>query len=75
MKGIYVNRRTGEQDLLYIEIHFEEKKKEEIEILDEDIQQEYDCFFEYLKDSSYVYGEEEMLTYMKAVLAEYRERN
>lgn len=72
LRGISVERRLGDYDILCLYIHFEEGKKEMIEILDCDIKREYVRFFRYLKDSGYAYSENETLQFMKETLKEWR---
>lgn len=71
MKGIHIEQWTDAIDRLVVEIHFDHKANEEIEIADEDIRKEFYQFYEWLSTSDYVYSEEETRRFMIQVLEKY----
>lgn len=74
MRGLHIEQVHGKTEKLTFTIRFEEEKKEQIEITEQRILNRFWQFFEYLKESEYVYSEEETLEYMKKQLKEYEKK-
>lgn len=71
LKGIHIEQKQWQQEALCIELHYEKDRKEEIEILDKDIQEEFRMFCNCLQQVGYLYCEEETLAYMEDLLWRY----
>ncbi len=72
MRGISIEQRNFDE--LHIYLNFEEGQKEEVFVLDPDVKKGFADFFRYLKESGFVYGEEETMAFMKGVLKRYQKR-
>jgi len=74
MRGLHIEQVHGKTEKLTFTIRFQEEQKEQIEITEQRILNRFWQFFEYLKESEYVYSEEETLEYMKKQLKEYEKK-
>lgn len=68
MEGIHIEQVYGKIQKLTVTINFWNEEKEQIEISEQRILNQFWNFFEYLKESEYVYTLEESIQYMKQVL-------
>ncbi len=71
LKGIHLEQWLGTKNALWVEHWSETGQKEEVAIVDKDIQQAYSRFFAYLNKGGKAYGEAETLACMKDVLDYY----
>jgi len=74
LKGIHLEQWLGTKNALWMEHCLETGQKEEIAIVDKEIQQAYSRFFAYLKKGGKTYGEAETLACMRDVLDYYCEK-
>jgi hypothetical protein len=71
LEGIRIDSRKPETENLRIEIHLIEEN-EQILVSDPQMKEKFRMYLECLKDSSFVYEEEETLQYMKQVLDKFQ---
>lgn len=74
MQGLQVEQVHGKVEKLTFTIRFQGEMKEQFEITEQRILKRFWQFFEYLKESEYVYSEEETLEYMRKQLKEYEKK-
>ena len=73
LEGIHVEQVHGQVESLTFDRRFQGELKDQIQIKESRILNEFWQFFQYLKESEYVYTEEETREFMRKVLKQYRD--
>lgn len=74
MRGVCLEYITEPEKSLYIEMKFGKENKGWLIIQNKGIYQQFEYFFEYLKNSEYVYSVQETAEYMKKIAVKYKKK-